>query len=165
MPSQIFPSQLHNGYRGHRLALWLFAAILLLKTGIALVFNGHAAAQTADGIPLDTFGAAGAQAIVTLFAMWGLAQLVISFFGVLALIRYRAMILLMYVVVLSEPIARRAILLWKLIARAGGNGSIYTNLMILPALMIAGLVLTIWKRKSTSALPGSSGSDQHGRAI
>lgn len=92
---------------------------------------------------------------MALFAIWGLAQLVISFFGVLALIRYRAMIPLMFVVVLSEHIARKAILLWKPIARVGGSGSIYMNLIILPALMIVGLLLTLRKRKSTSVPAGS----------
>jgi hypothetical protein len=40
---------------------------------------GYSAAKSADGIPLDTFTPAGAQAVVSLFAVWGLAQVVIGF--------------------------------------------------------------------------------------
>jgi hypothetical protein len=76
---RLLPQRIDNDYRGRRLALWILLVLLFLRTGIALgtIFNGRAAAQTADGIPLDTFGAAGAQAVLALFAMWGIAQLAI----------------------------------------------------------------------------------------
>ena len=108
---RILPRRIDNTYGGHRLALWLFAAILLVKTAIALgtIFNGRDAAQTADGIPLESFGAAGAAAVVSLFAIWGLAQVVISLIGVLALFRYRAMVPLMFALFLFEHVGRRVI--------------------------------------------------------
>jgi len=87
MLNQILPQRIDNTYGGHPLALWLFIPALVLKTGIALstIFNGRGAAQSADGIPLDSFGVNGAQAVVALFAIWGLSQLVFSVLGVLAL--------------------------------------------------------------------------------
>ncbi len=93
MLSRVFPRCIDNTYRGHTLALWLFIPVVVVETGIALgtIFNGAAAAQSADGIPLDSFGAGGAEAVVALFAIWGLSQLVFSVLGVLALTRYRAM--------------------------------------------------------------------------
>src|SRR4051794_15426480 len=99
MLNPILPQRIDNTYRGHPLALWCFIPVLVMKTGIALstLFNGRVAAQSADGIPLDSFGASGAAAVVALFAIWGLAQLVFSVLGVLALTRYRAMIPLVFV--------------------------------------------------------------------
>lgn len=143
----ILPRRLDNAYGGHRLALWLFVPVLFMKTGIALgtIFNGHEAAQSADGIPLDTFGAAGADAVLALFAMWGLAQLVISVFGVLAIARYRAMIPFMFILLLVEHVARRALLLWKPIVKTGTPPGFYINLALL-ALMIVGLALSLWDR-------------------
>ena len=147
MLNQIFPQRIDNTYRGHPLAVWLFIPVVVLKTGIALatIFNGRAAAQSADGIPLDSFGASGAQAVVALFAIWGLAQLVFSVFGVLALTRYRAMIPFLFVLFLLEHLARRWILLVKPIARTGTPPGIYVNLVTL-VLMIVGLALSLRSR-------------------
>jgi hypothetical protein len=148
MLNQIFPQRIDNNYRGHPLALWFFIPVLVMKTGIALgtIFNGRTAAQSADGIPLESFGGGGAEAVVALFAIWGLSQLVISVFGVLALVRYRAMIPLMFAVLLIEHVARRSILLVKPIPRSGTPPGFYINLALL-GLMIVGLLLSLRPRK------------------
>jgi hypothetical protein len=53
------------------MALWLFLPVVAGKTGIALgtIFHGSAA-QSADGISLDSFGASGAEAVAALLAIW-----------------------------------------------------------------------------------------------
>ena len=152
MLSRVLPRYFDNTYRGHRLALWLFGIILLMKTAIALgtVFNGRTAAQTADGIPLDSFGAAGAAAVVSLFAIWGLAQLVISTIGVLALVRYRAMVPLMLALFLFEHVMRRVIFLVLPIPRDGTAPGLAINLALL-AVMAVGLALSLRSRAELSA--------------
>src|ERR1035441_2003817 len=65
--------------------------------------------------------------VVALFAIWGLAQLVFSVFGVLALTRYRAMIPLLFVLMLPEHLARRWMLLVKPIARTGTPPGTYVD--------------------------------------
>lgn len=152
MLTPILPQRIDNSYRGHRLALWLLVPVLVLKTGIALgtIFNGRVAAQSADGIPLDRFGAEGAQAVLALFALWGLAQLVLSVLGVLALTRYRAMVPLLYVLLLVEHLLRKWILLVKPIARSGTPPGPYINLALV-ATMIVGLALSLWRRKELPA--------------
>lgn len=71
MLDRLLPKRIDNAYRGHKLALWLLAALVLMKGGIGLgtIFNGHSAATSADGIPLDTFTPAGAQAFLALLAV------------------------------------------------------------------------------------------------
>jgi len=147
MLNRVLPQRIDNTYRGHPLALWLFIPILLVKTGIALgaMFNGRVAAQSADGIPLDSFGAGGAQAVLALFAIWGLSQLVFSVFGLLVLIRYRAMVPLMFVLLLVEHLLRRLMLLVRPIARTGAPPGIYINLVLL-VVIIVGLVLSLRSR-------------------
>jgi len=147
MLDQILPQRIDNTYRGHRLALWLFATVLVVKTGIALgtIFNGRAAAQSADGIPLDSFGAGGAAAVVALFAIWGLSQFVLSVIGGLALTRYRAMVPLMFVLFLCEHVVRRSILLVRPIARIGAPPGLTINLALI-VLMIVGLALSLRRR-------------------
>jgi len=153
MLSRILPQPIDNTYLGHRLAVWLLGAVVFMKTGIALgtLFNGRAAAQSADGIPLDSFGAEGAQAVVALFAIWGLAQLTISVFGVLALTRYRALIPFMFLLLLVEHLARKAVLWWKPISRIGTPPGSYINLALV-ALVVIGLVLSL-RNRSDVALP------------
>ncbi len=148
MASRILPQPIDNTYLGHPLAVWLLGAVVLVKTAIALgtLFNGRTAAQSADGIPLDSFGADGAQAVVALFAIWGLAHLVISLFGILALTRYRALIPFMFLLLLVEHLARKLVLWWKPIARTGTPPGLYINLALV-ALMIVGLALSLWKRE------------------
>jgi hypothetical protein len=147
MLDRILPQRIDNTYRGHPLAVWLLVPVVFMKTGIALgtIFNGRAAAQSADGIPLDSFGADGAQAVVALFAIWGLAQLVFSVLGVLALTRYRAMIPSLFALLLIEHLVRKWILLVKPIARTGTPPGPYINL-VLVALMVVGLGLSLWRR-------------------
>jgi hypothetical protein len=144
---RIFPQRIDNTYRGHPLAVWFFIPVVVLKTGIALssIFNGRVAARSADGIPLDSFGAGGAEAVVALFAIWGLAQLVFSVLGVLALTRYRAIIPFLFVLFLLEHLARKWILLVKPIATTGTPPGTYVNLVIL-VLTIVGLALSLRNR-------------------
>ena len=119
MLNRILPRQIDNDYRGHKLALWLFGAVIAVKLAISLgtIFNGHEAASSADGIPLDTFTPAGAQAVVSLFAIWGLAQFVICLLCILALARYRAMIPLLFALLLLEYLGKRVILFFQPVVR------------------------------------------------
>jgi hypothetical protein len=147
MLEQILPRSIDNTYRGHPLAFWALIPVLIVKTGIALgtIFNGHTAAQSADGIPLDSFGPSGAEAVLALFAIWGLSQLVFSVLGVLTLTRYRALIPFMFVLLVFEELARRWILFVKPIASTGTHLGTYINLALM-ALMIGGLALSLWRR-------------------
>src|ERR1700687_3110333 len=93
MLSRIFPKAFDNVFRGHWLGLWLFVPIVLLKLLIRahFILSARGVATSADGIPLATFNAAGADAVVGLFVLLGLFQLLLGLLGTVALIRYRAM--------------------------------------------------------------------------
>jgi hypothetical protein len=158
MLDRLLPKRIDNAYRGHKLALWLLAALVLVKGGIGLgtIFNGHSAATSADGIPLDTFTPAGAQAFLALFAAWGLSQLVLNLIGVLVLVRYRALVPFMFALLLLEHLGRRLIFVVLPIARNGRPPGLVINLALL-AVMIVGLVLSL-QREHDSDL-GPSGPD------
>ena len=66
MFDRLFPRQFDNDFRGWQLAIWLFVPIILLKTviGVNSIVDSHRVASSADGIPLDSYGAAAAQAVV-----------------------------------------------------------------------------------------------------
>ncbi|MGB5132908.1 MAG: hypothetical protein WBO00_09855 [Steroidobacteraceae bacterium] len=144
MLGQLLPRHFDNDYRGSKLAPWLFGAVVLVKLGISLgtIFNGHEAASSADGIPLDTFGPAGAQTVISLFAIWGLAQFVICLLCALALVRYRSMIPLLFALLLLEYLAKRVILHFLPVATTGTPPGSIINLVLLGA-MIIGLTLSL----------------------
>jgi hypothetical protein len=134
MFDRLLPPRADNSYRGHKLALWLFALVVLVKTSIGLgtIFNGRNAAISADGIPLDTFTPAGAQAFVSLFAAWGLAQAIIGLLCVVVL----------YSLLLLEHLARKFMFIAMPVARTGEAPGFFINLALV-ALMVAGLLLSL----------------------
>jgi len=144
MLSRIFPEHIDNRYRGNKLAIWLFYPIVFLNAAIGLVviFRADSGVQSADGIPLDTYGAAAAHAVVGVAAFLGLAGLLLSLLYLLALFRYRAMIPLMYVLITLNYLGHKGIALMKPITRNGtASGSYVTTGLF--ALTVAGLVLSL----------------------
>jgi hypothetical protein len=144
MLNRILPDQFDNRYRGHRFALWLFFPLTFVNVAIALVaiFRKDGGAQSADGIPLDTFVAGGAETVIGIVAILGLAKLFLGLFSVLALVRYRSMIPLMYVVVVAEQLGRKVSGLMKPIAHVGTPAGGFVNLTII-TLSIVGLVFSL----------------------
>ncbi len=147
MFNQFLPKRVDNAYRGQRPALWLLGLAVLMKAGIGLecIFNGRHAAASADGIPLDTFTSAGAQTVVALFAIWGLSQLVLCSLCVLALVRYRALVPLMYAVLLLEYLGRKGVLHYLPVPRVGPAPGVGVNAVLL-VLMVVGLALSLWAK-------------------
>lgn len=154
MLSRIFPKQLDNTYRGQRVALWLFGLVVTLKLIISTnsILNTRSIAMGADGIPLDSFGPGGAQTVILLFALQALGNMMLALLGVVALIRYRAMIPLLYLLFLIAQIGGRVINALHAAPEtaAASNGNIVIYSLI--ALVVIGLGLSLTgKRYATSA--------------
>jgi hypothetical protein len=149
MLDHVLPPHIDNTYRGHRLALWLFIPVVILKLLMSLgsIFNGENVLRLADGIPLDSYTPAGASTVVSLFAAWGLFHLVIVMLCVLALLRYRALVPFMFALLLTEHLIRKQLILAFLpIARvATTSGRVVNGALLI--LMVAGLVLSLWRRR------------------
>ncbi|MBZ5530302.1 MAG: hypothetical protein LAO20_02620 [Acidobacteriia bacterium] len=150
--SQLLPQRVDNAYRGHKLALWLFALLMLMKIAMSLnsIFNGYSVATSADGIPLDTFPSAAAQTVVAMFAIWGLAQFMFCLLCILVLVRYRSMVPFMFALLLLEHLSRKLVLQFIPIVRTGTPPGFYVNLGLL-AMMIVGLALSLWSRNDLQA--------------
>jgi hypothetical protein len=153
MFDQILPRRVDNSYRGHRLALWLFGVLVFVKTSIGLgtIFNGRNAALSADGIPLDSFGSAGAQAFLSIFAAWGLAQATLGLLCIVVLVRYRALLPFMYALLLLEHLCRKLIFAVMPIDRTPDAPGYVINLALV-GLMVVGLVLSLRNRDTAVAL-------------
>lgn len=148
MLATLLPERADNHYQGHHLALWLFALLMLARAAISLgsIFNGRDAASSADGIPLDSYGPAGAQAVVAMMAMLGLSRLIVTLLGVLVLLRYRALVPVMFSLLLFEHLGRWLINAYLPIARTSGAPGVTISLVML-AVMVTGLVLSLRSRQ------------------
>ena len=149
MLNQLLPERIDNTYRGSKVALWLFVLLVLGKIAMSLnvIFNGRLVAITADGIPLDTFTPAAAQTAVALFAIWGSAHLTICLLCILVLARYRAMVPLMFALLLLEHLGRKLVLYFVPLVRIGTPPGFVINLVLL-GVMIVGLLLSLRKQRS-----------------
>jgi len=152
MLDPLLPPRFDNTYRGHRLALWLLGFLVFSKLAMGLnsVFNGHYVARTADGIPLDSYTPAGTQAVLFLFAAWGLGQAMLGVLGLTALLRYRAMVPFVFALLLLEHASRRLIALAIPIERVGSPSGPLVNWVLL-GVMVVGLALSLWGRGKPQA--------------
>ncbi len=151
MLDRLLPPRLDNDYRGHKLALWLFGLVVLMKLGMSIgtILNGRVVASTTDGIPLETYGPAGAQTVVALLALLGAAQLLLALVCVVALVRYRAMVPSLLALLVLDYLIRRVVLRFIPIVRTGTPPGVFINIALL-AMMIAALALSL-RRARTAA--------------
>lgn len=145
MLDRLFPRQLDNRFEGYRAALWLLGLYVALKLimGVNSIFNTESVAVGADGFPLDSFGPAAAQAVLMLFALTSLGQLALALIALTALVRYRAMVPFIYLVLLAEQLARRSIVQSYAVARTDSAPAGWYVSFALMALLAAGLVLSL----------------------
>jgi hypothetical protein len=144
MRGRLLPPASEFVYTGSRYAAWLAGLVVALKMAIALgaIFNGHYAASTADGIPLDTYTPAGAQAVVGLFGNLGLSQLLLGLVGVVVIVRYRPLLPAYLVLLLAEHAGRKLLALATPIPRVGGSGGGLVTWTLIGLLLLA-LVLSL----------------------
>ena len=154
MLNRLFPARLDNDYRGLRLALWLFLPIVFMKLAISLlhIVSADGGAQSVSTIPLDSYSASAVQNVIAVFARMGLEQFLLGIVYVLALIRYRAMLPLMYAIAVSHDLAIEAISRFKPLALAGTSGA-RTPALVLMVLAIAGLILSLSGKGYSRAQP------------
>lgn len=147
MTAPLLPRRADNEYRGQKVALWIFGLVVFVKLamGVNTTFNGRSVASSADGIPLDTYTPAAAQAFVTVFALLGVAHVVLGLLCVLVLVRYRALVPLMFTLLLLEYLGRRGVHQLMPIERTGAPPGGVINLVLL-SLMVVGLALSLWSR-------------------
>jgi len=149
MFNQLLPRQADNSFQGRRPALWIFALVLLVLAAMSTnsIFNGHYVAKDIDGLPLDTYTLTGAQAVVSLYAIWGVTQLIIVLIGIITIIRYRALVPLMFLVLIFQQLLMRVIHYYLPVAKSEGV-SISWFIVLLMSLMVLGFILSIWRHRT-----------------
>jgi hypothetical protein len=143
--NRLFPKQVDNRFDGHGAAVWLLGLFIALKLAMSVnsIVNTASVAAGADGLPLDSFGPAAARAVLMLFALTSLGQLTLALIALTTLIRYRAMVPFIYLVLLGEQLARRFIVQTYAVPRTESTAvGWYVNVGLV-ALLTLGLVLSL----------------------
>ncbi len=113
-----------------------------LGIGANSMISTRMVAMSADGIPLDRYGNGGAEAVIALFALLGLSRLVIALLCVVALIRYRSMLPLLYLTLLLLHLGGRVLNTLHPIANSGAaSGGVVVNGLL--ALLVLGFVFSL----------------------
>ena len=147
MLDKLLPRPIDNTYPGSKVALWLLGLIVfvhILQSVLVLV-NGYSIAQSADGIPLETYTAAAAQTILALFMVASLRRLIISLACAVVLFRYRSAVPLMFVVLGLNYLGGQVIFQFVPIVRVGTPPGVVMNLVMF-SLTVVGLALSLWRR-------------------
>ena len=146
--NRFFPQPIDNRYSGSKIALWLFGLIVLIHIlqSVMIIVNGHSIAQSADGIPLETYAPAAAQTILAILAVSSLRRLFISLMCAVVLFRYRSAVPLMFVVLGLNYLGGQVIFQFIPIVRVGTPPGVVVNLIMF-CLTIVGLALSLWKRR------------------
>lgn len=116
MLTRLFPRQIDNDYRGHVLGIWLLVPLVLAKflqganvAGLLGTGKSRQVLEGVDKVPVGTFPAEAVSHLIFLFSAWGLGIFVLGVLGIVVLLRYRAMMPLMYLLLLIEQVGRKAL--------------------------------------------------------
>jgi glucan phosphoethanolaminetransferase (alkaline phosphatase superfamily) len=147
MFDKLLPQPIDNTYSGSKIALWLFGLIVFVHIvqSVLVIFNGHMTAQSADGIPLESYPAAAAQTILAIFMIASLRRLIISLICAVVLFRYRSAVPLMFVVLGLSYLGGQVVFQFVPIVRVGTPPGVVVNLIMF-GLTIVGLALSLWRR-------------------
>lgn len=149
MFDKLLPRPIDNTYRGRKVALWLFGLVVGMRTlqSLVVIFNGYSTAINADGIPLDMYPPAAAQAVVALFAQASLWRLTFCSVCALVLARYRSAVPLMFAALMLNFLAAQLLFRFVPLPRTGTPPGPYVNLAQF-ALTVVGLVLSLGSQRS-----------------
>jgi hypothetical protein len=120
MFGRLFPKQFDNSYRGPWLALVILGLLLFLRlaqTGMGLV-DPVLVIRGPDGILFDTFNAPAQAAFTYIFRLLCFLNILICLIGVLALVRHRAMVPLIYLMLILLLAGQKLLALLYPIPRA-----------------------------------------------
>ena len=104
----ILPKQADNQYQGYKISVWIFLLITIFTIARSCIhiFAPDGGAASIAGIDVSS---AGGSNVVSMFAFWGLSQLLMGVVYLVVFFRYKSLIPFMYVLILAEYIGRIAI--------------------------------------------------------
>ncbi len=144
MNKKILPSIIDNNDTGYKIALWFFylITVVTIVRSCIHIFKDDGGAQSIATIPLDSYIQGGAEAVILIFAYWGLSQLMFGLLKGIVASKYRGLIPLMYLFLLFEYVARYGISLFKSLETSGQAPGGVAN-YVLPIILVIMLFLCL----------------------
>jgi hypothetical protein len=141
MYNQLFPTKIDNSFQGHKLALWLFGLVLLVKAAqsVSVLMDGYEIVRSADGIPLETYTSGGAHAVVAAFGGMAVSRLTMTLICAIALFKYRSALVLLFALLATHDVVRELVLHP---VREGTPIGIFVNLVLFVFILL-GLGLSV----------------------
>ena len=153
MLDRLFPKVVDNRFEGRRAALWILwlltALMLIVSTRSILVTE--AVAVGADGIPIHSFGPVGARTVLMLFALDSVGTLTVGTLSAMILIRWKALVPFLYLLLLGGQIVRRIIIQAYAIPRAEGSIAGWWLVAFVLGLLSLGFLLSLIRRPAPAA--------------
>jgi hypothetical protein len=152
MLDRLLPRRPDSGFEGHPFALWLLWLLLGLMMIVSLrsIFDTAAVASGPDGLPLATVGASARQTILMLFALDSVGELTIALIGVVALLRYKALVPMIYLFLIGEQVGRRLVIQAHLVPRAEGSLSGWYLVFAILGSLSLGFILSLLPLRAKS---------------
>ena len=113
------------------------------------MFAPDGGAQSIATIPLSSFSPEATDVVVHIFAEWGLTQLLFGILYIIVLWRYKSLIPLMYLFILTEYSGRLFLTFYKPIILEGTAPGGIGNYIMIPLALIM-LVLSLRKTKKNA---------------
>jgi hypothetical protein len=144
MRNRLLPSSFNNEFDGHSAALWLFGLITTVTLGrsLAHVFLPDGGAQSIATVPLSQYSSGAESSVISIFAIWGLSQLLLAIVMLIAALRYRSMIPLLYLFLICEYVGRICIGIFKPLETLQSPPGATGSFIILGASLV-GLLLSL----------------------
>jgi hypothetical protein len=142
----ILPAKIDNIIRGSKIPFYVFALYAIVSTVRSCIhlLSPDGGAGTIAGMDLTV---AGADGIIFAFALWGSSQLLMAIIQLLVVIRYRALVPFMYLLLILEVLLRELVGHMKPVVFAHTPPGAIGNQLVLPlaALMLALALWSGWK--------------------
>ena len=138
----ILPKTIDNSIQGTKVPFFVFAMYAILSTvrSCIHIFTADSGAGSIAGMDLTVSGANG---IIFAFGLWGSSQLLFAIIQLIVVFRYRALIPLMYLMLVLEILLRQLVGIMKPVTFSHTPPGAIGNHLLLPLAIIM-LVLTIW---------------------
>ena len=130
---KLLPSPADNRFRGIKLSQYAFLLITVatLVRSLIHVFAPDGGAQSIATIPLASYSAEAAAAVILMFSLWGLSQLLMGIVYLGVYLKYKSLIPAMYVLMIVEYAMRIFISQMKPIVTIGtAPGSVGNWIMV-----------------------------------
>lgn len=131
----ILPQKIDNSLKGSKLPFFVFAIYAVISTGRSLIhlLATDGGAGSIAGMDLSV---TGAQGIIFAFALWGSSQLILAMVQIIVVLRYRALVPLMYCLLIIETLLRQLVGYLKPVSFAHTPPGAVGNKIILPLALL-----------------------------